>query len=177
MTLGGRFDKFSLWAGLLLSSIGFSMLIFSPMAYLLGFLITGDAPLFAPNENVETIQVTFIIIEIGIAFRAHVLRRVYESYNREDISKAGWTSYGATHRAVSAKKTLGGAFENHDELYTKAMSDESLAVTKIVSVFTLSFLVLLTIGFSVAFGIVRYFMKSKQSRIERHMSELMKSRA
>jgi hypothetical protein len=176
MALGGWFNKLVLWSAVVQSGVGFSMPILLGLAYLTtSYLTTGEKPSITPEEAAAFMQGIFsmwyvaVILPIlgsGLAIWAHSLRMAYQRRDFASIATAGWNTFAQIHNTVSAVNNLGGALGNVGELFkiaNKGSGKNKLFLIAIALVVTS-----LVGGFLIAFGLVRYFARMTESRIEEY---------
>lgn len=187
MAIGGRFEKAVLWSAVIQSGVGFSMPILLVLAYgSVAYLTAGAEPVLTPTEGAEMMQaifslwyvaVIFPILGSGLAIWAHSLRIAYQRRDFASIATAGWNSFAQIHNTVSAVNNLGGAFGDIGDLFGKALGGKGDAKGKLVILVILLVIVSLTLGFMIAFGLVRYFANKTDSSIERAYRERRRARA
>ncbi len=180
MSIGGGFNKLVLWSALIQSGVGFSMPVLITLAGIVRvFLTSGVNPTLTPEEDQQIMQgifslwyiaIIFPILGSGLAIWAHSLREAYRHRDFASIATAGWNTYAQISNTISAAETLGGAFGNVGELFSGVFSgdgDDDIK-WKLLIVVILIVVIALVSGFMVAFGLVRYFARQTQSRIEEY---------
>lgn len=178
MALGGWFNKTILWSAIIQSGVGFSMPILIGLAYLsVGLMTGGEEPALTMAEGQQIIEwifslwyvaVIFPILGSGFAIWAHSLREAYRRRDFPSIATAGWNSFAQINNTVSAVQNLGGALGNVGELFrvlgkSKGDGKGQAAILVIILV-----IIALVGGFMIAFGLVRYFAKRTESRLEQY---------
>lgn len=191
--LGNGFHKLLLWCGVIQSGIGFSMPILLGLAFLAKALLTGgEEPTLTMAEADQMMEwifslwyvaVIFPILGSGLTITIHSIKIAIERRDFSSIAAAGWNSLAQMHNIRSAWINLGPAFDSIGDLFDALSSGKGSSDSdddgkgKVVAFLVIGIVILALVGgFLIAFGLVRYFMKGHESRIERHARDL-RSRA
>jgi hypothetical protein len=176
MTMGSTFNKVVLWSAVIQSGVGFSMPILLGLTFgSMAFLTSGAEPYLSQQEakevvtavmNLWYVAVIFPILGSGLAIWAHSLRVAYQQRDFASIATAGWNSFAQIHNTLSAINNLGGAFGNIGEFFGEALDGKDDVKTKLAILVVLLVILSLVAGFMIAFGLVRYFARNTESRIE-----------
>lgn len=186
-TMGSGFDKLLLWSGIIQSGVGFSMPILLGLAYgSVAFLTNGESPVLTPDQGQQVLKaifslwyvaVIFPILGSGLAIWAHSVRAAYERRDFASIATAGWNTFAQIHNTIDVFQNIGGALGNVGDLFSGALEgDSDDAKGKVIIVVILIVLVALVGGFMIAFGLVRHFSRTSESRIEAHARDLRSGR-
>ena len=177
MTMGSGFNKFVLWSAVIQSGVGFSMpLLLGLTLGSLMFLTSGTEPYLSQLEaegvrvtimNLWYVVVIFPILGSGLAIWAHSLQIAYQRRDFGSIAAAGWNSFAQIHNTVSAVENLGGAFGNVSEFFG-AFDEDIDTKGKLTLLIVLLVSISIVGGFMIAFGLVRYFARTTESRIEEY---------
>ena len=185
--MGSGFDKILLWSGIIQSGVGFSMPILLGLAYgSVAFLTSGESTTLTPDQGQRVLEAIFSlwyiagifpILGSGLAIWAHSVRTAYERRDFTSIVAAGWNTFAQIHNTIDAFQNIGGALGNIGELFSGALeSDSDDAKGKIITAVFLIVLIALASGFVIALGLVRYFSRTSESRIEAHAKDLQSGR-
>ena len=178
MAFGGWFNKTLLWSGVVQSGVGFSMPILIALGLITVSVLTGGAePALTPEEGAEMMQaifslwyvaVIFPILGSGLAIWAHSLREAYRRRDFASIATAGWNSFAQIHNTVSAVNNLGGALGSVGDFFGKALGGKGDGKGKAAILVVVLVVIALIGGFMIAIGLVRYFARRTESRIEQY---------
>ena len=179
MAVGGWFDKIILYSAVIQSGVGFSMPILIGLAYIAVTILTGGSePTLTPEEGAEMMQaifslwyvaVIFPILGSGLAIWAHSLRMAYQRRAFASFAVAGWNTYAQVSNTISAFNHIGGALGNIGEFFVTALSSKGGdGKGKVAILVILLVIISLVAGFMIAFGLVRYFSRNAESRLEQY---------
>lgn len=169
------------------SGVGFSMPILLGLTWgAVQFLTAGSEPTITPAEGKELweavtnlwyLMVIFPILGSGLAIWAHSLRLAYQQRDFTSLAAAGWNTYAQVSNTISAFDNVGGAFGNVSEFFGDVFSGDDDAKSKLGIVALLIVAIALVGGFLIAFGLVRHFARTSQSRLEAYAETLPRQHA
>lgn len=181
MAIGGWFNKLVLWSAVIQSGVGFSMPILIGLALgTTSYLTTGEKPAMTPAEaqlfmesiySLWYVAVIFPILGSGLAIWAHSLREAYRRRDFSSIAAAGWNSFAQIHNMVSAANNIGGALGNVGELFGTVLGGKGDGKGKLAILVVVIVIIALVAGFLIALGLVRYFARTSESRIEAYAQD------
>lgn len=186
MALGTTFDKIVLWSAVIQSGVGFSMPILLMLAYgSVTLLTSGTDPLMTIAQGEQFMQaifslwyvaVIFPILGSGFAIWAHSIRAAFQRRDFASIATAGWNSFAQIQNTVSAVNNLGDAIGNVGEFFSGVTSSKgSDSKGKAGLLLILIVIVALAAGFMIAFGLIRYFASTSESRLEQYAQQALRA--
>lgn len=191
MAMGNWFDKTVLWSGAIQSAVGFSMPILLVLAYgSVAVLTSGQPPYLTPEEGRQFMDgifslwylaVIFPVLGSGLAIWAHSLRVAYQRRDFASIATAGWNSYAQISNTLNAYQHLGGAFNSVGKLFSGALSSKDsgkdAAKAKLAILAIIIVVLAIAAGVIITFTLVRYYMRTSQSRLEEYGETLSRKRS
>jgi hypothetical protein len=185
VALGTTFEKVVLWSAVIQSGVGFSLPILLALAYgSVPFLTAGTNPSMTVAEGEQFMQaifslwyvaVIFPILGSGLAIWAHSIRTAFQRRDFGSIATAGWNSFAQVHNTISAVNNLGGAIGNVGEFFSGVTSSKGDVKNKTRLLLMLIVLIALVAGFMIAFGLVRYFARTSESRLEQYAEQELRA--
>lgn len=179
---GGAFEKGVLWCAIIQSGVGFSMPLVLGLTWgSVAILTGGTEPTLTPAQGKEMMEAVFNLWYIAVVFPVlgsgfviwvYSIREAYRNRDFTSIAAAGWNSYAQVSNMIDAYHQVGGAFGNVWKLFGKAFSGEGDGKAKVAWLVILIVVISLVGGFLIAFGLVRYFARTTQSRLEEYADTL-----
>jgi len=117
------------------------------------------------------VAVIFPILGSGLAIWAHSLRIAYQRRDFGSFAVAGWNTFAQVRNTLSAVDNLGGTMGSVGDLFKGALGGKGDAKGKLAILAIMIVVISLVGGFMIAFGLVRYFARTADSRIERILQE------
>lgn len=184
--IGSWFDKLLIWSGVIQSAIGFSLPLLLGLTWVTtGVMANLKEPMLTPAEvtqiweYVSSLWYVIIILPVlgtGLTITMYSIAHAMHARDFASMAIAGYNVVATANNVMHAVHDIGGALGNVGELFQDALTDSGGdAKGKIALIVILLVALSIIGGFSLAFGLVRYFASREESAIEEYAKQVPSS--